>query len=157
MTKQRFFPQFGSHLWVHLVQVKAMTIATTKNWGCMSLLWLIDLTSRSYLKKNKFIFSDTKQKTSFLSFLAKFLLHEAPFTDRSWFFFQLCMNRCLSTARSRCIEKAGRYLFWLRKERAAVLEYKPIFTSSLMLLVNANVLRGEEVIATGEEEGKGIF
>lgn len=157
-----FFPQFGCHLWVHLVQVKAMSIATTKKkikkLGCMSLLWLIDLTDGSYLKKNKFFFSDTKHKTSFLSFPAKLLLHEAPFTERrSWFFFHLCMHKCLSTARSRYMGKVGRYLFWLRKERTGLLQYKPIFTSCLMFLVNANGLRGEEAIATGEKKGKGIF
>lgn len=129
-----------------------------KKLGCMSLLWLIDLTDGSYLKKNKFFFSDTKHKTSFLSFPAKLLLHEAPFTERrSWFFFHLCMHKCLSTARSRYMGKVGRYLFWLRKERTGLLQYKPIFTSCLMFLVKANGLRGEEAIATGEKKGKGIF
>lgn len=124
--------------------------------GYKSLLWLI---LYQILRENKKIhFKSHKAETPYLFFLAKFLLREAPLTDRrSWFFFHVCTNRCLSTARSRYTAKVGRYLFWLRKERTALLEYKPIFTSSLMLLVNTNGFRGEEVTATEGNEGKGIF
>lgn len=68
-----FFPQFGCHLWVHLVQVKAMSIATTKKKKKKIGLYVLTVAYRLnwwVLPEEKQILFQWHKAQNFLSFLS---------------------------------------------------------------------------------------